>query len=613
MTLQRMGLLGNLCLVHGTTFIVWMLSTIAFPDHLATGLIGLALLLASFFAYSRLCMPFNRMRRRMGHIARLMAEDEAQARAQHSLDRNIDLLHERLYALGQPRRAGEDLFFGRQRINGNLEHVDFVKAQAGGTATIFAGDLRVATNVLRPDGTRAIGTQLARGPVYDRIFEERKTYRGEADILGVSYLAVYEPIISGTEVVGILFVGVPKAKCKLDDNAMRGAEGNAFAEMERIIATLEKAAMAKAKAEREAAEQRHEADDARRQHEAANKAAAALQSEIVTLLSIALERLAAGDLTHRVLAKFPPDYAKLKEDFNFTCDQLHETVALITRNAQSMQAGSEQISHSAVDLARRTEEQAQALEETSAALSRLTETVNETAQGAQRASAIVTSTRSKTDWSRDVMNDAVAAMGEIDKSASEIGQIIGVIDEIALQTNLLALNAGVEAARAGDAGKGFAVIASEVRELARRSAEAAKQIKTLVATSAANVETGARLVGETSKGLGELLTQVAEISAVVADIATSAKTQADGLAQINGAVAAMDRVTQQNHAMVEDNKAASQELATEAETLAQLMSSFTIDDGMAAAGSAARGMARTAAQVQTSGPLAKLRRARANI
>jgi len=574
----RLGVLGRLCLVQCAAFGAWMLSMIAFPDRLTNGLTGLALVFACFFAYARICAPFGRIRHRMRDIARLMAEDEAQARAQINLDQTINLLHQRLYALGEPRRTGEDLFFGGQRINGNQEYVDFVKAKAGGTATIFCGDLRIATNVLRTDGARAIGTRLAAGPVHDSIFKDRKTYRGVADILGVTCVTVYEPIISGAEVIGILYVGIPKAECKLVEKVRGRDDTDGFAEIEEIIGVLETAARDKVEAEREAAQQRHDSDDARRQHEATSKAAATLQSEIVTALSIALERLSSGDLTHRVTAHFPPDYAKLRDDFNFTSDQLHKTVAMITRNAQSIQSSSEQISRSAADLAQRTRDQAQALDETGAALSQLTATVNETAEGAQRANLIVTSTRSQTDRSRDVMTDAVAAMAEIDKSASEIGQIIGVIDEIALQTNLLALNAGVEAARAGDSGKGFAVIATEVRELARRSAAAAKQIKTLVVTSAANVDTGVRLVDETSKGLSEVLKQVAEISAVVADIATSARTQADGLAQINGAVAAMDRVTQQNHAMVEDSKAASQELASEAEMLGRLVNSFTIEE-----------------------------------
>jgi methyl-accepting chemotaxis protein len=592
--------------MQAASFVVLSLCMVAFPNHAISGAIGLLLLAASLLAVWRICAPFSRISKQMTKIAQITAIDEAQARAQKSLDQNIHLLRQQLFALGEPRRVGDDLFFGSHLINGNMQHVDSVKARAGGTATIFCGDLRIATNVLRPDGARAIGTRLAAGPVRERIFTDRKTYSGEADILGVSYLTVYEPIIRGAEVIGILYVGVPKADCKVDEADGKGG----FAAVEQTLATIERAALAKAKAERESAAQRLDADDERRQHEAASNAAAALQNEIVTVLSVALEQLSAGRLTHRVEADFPPEYVKLNGDFNATVDQLHKTVAMITRNARSIQASSEQISRSAVDLANRTEEQAQALDETTTAIGQLTSTVNETAEGAQRANTIVASTRSKTDWSRDVMKNAVAAMAEIDKSANEIGQIIGVIDEIALQTNLLALNAGVEAARAGEAGKGFAVVATEVRGLARRSAEAAKQIKVLIETSAANVETGVRLVGDTSKGLGEIMSDVAEISTVVGDIAISARTQAEGLAQINGAVASMDRVTQQNRTMVEDSKASSEALASEAETLARLMNYFAIEDTDAGAGAPAT--RRRPKNSQTPAPVAALpRRARA--
>lgn len=594
MTLQRLGMVGQLCLVQAASFGVWILSTAVFPDRLVNVPFGIALIFGSFFVYARLWAPFRRMCRRMSEVARRMGEDEAQARAQHSLDRNIGLLHERLYALGQPSRVGDDLFFGEHRINGDLEQVDYVKEQAGGTATIFCGDLRIATNVLNSEGKRAIGTRLAAGPVHDRLFNDRKAYRGEADILGVSYVTVYEPILDGAEVIGILFVGVPKAESRLDETVKIGGENSNLSEIERIVVALEMAAEAKAQAEREPAKRRQEAEDVRREHEALSKTASSQQSEVVNALSIALEHLSDGDLTYRVTAKFPPDYEKLKDYFNSTGEQLHKTVAMITGNAQSIRTSSEHISHSAVDLARRTEEQAQALEETSASLAKLTAMVNETAQGAKRANAIVTSTRSKTDWSRDVMKEAVAAMADIDKSANEIGQIIGLIDELALQTNLLALNAGVEAARAGDAGKGFAVIASEVRVLASRSTDAAKKIKALITASAANIESGVRLVGDTNKSLEEILSQFADISSVVADIADSAQSQAAGLTQINGALAAMERVTQQNHAMVEDSKAASQELAADAETLAELMDSFMID---------------AAAEIAPSGVDAKVRRA----
>jgi methyl-accepting chemotaxis protein len=169
-------------------------------------------------------------------------------------------------------------------------------------------------------------------------------------------------------------------------------------------------------------------------------------------------------------------------------------------------------------------------------------------------------------------------MRRIEQSSSEISNIIGVIDEIAFQTNLLALNAGVEAARAGEAGKGFAVVAQEVRELAQRSANAAREIKELIRNSAAQVESGVRLVGETGDVLRLIGTHVSTINSHMDSIALSAREQSVGLGEVNIAVNQMDQVTQQNAAMVEETTAASVTLANEANRLRQLVSQFTLDE-----------------------------------
>ena len=189
-------------------------------------------------------------------------------------------------------------------------------------------------------------------------------------------------------------------------------------------------------------------------------------------------------------------------------------MSAVSGNTQAIRSGADEISTAADDLSRRTEQQASSLEETAAALEEITVTVKKTAEGAKHARDIVSTAKVDAEKSGEVVREAMAAMTGIDKSSKQIGQIIGVIDEIAFQTNLLALNAGVEAARAGDAGRGFAVVASEVRALAQRSAEAAKEIKGLISASTAQVDQGVRLVGRTGEALGRIVTQVIEINAV---------------------------------------------------------------------------------------------------
>nr|WP_281517736.1 methyl-accepting chemotaxis protein [Ferranicluibacter rubi] len=178
--------------------------------------------------------------------------------------------------------------------------------------------------------------------------------------------------------------------------------------------------------------------------------------------------------------------------------------------------------------------------------------------------------------SGEVVAEAVTAMGRIEHSSSQISSIIGVIDEIAFQTNLLALNAGVEAARAGEAGRGFAVVAQEVRELAQRSAKAAKEIKDLIRNSTAEVESGVKLVRDTGDVLKTIEAHVIEINGHMEAIATSAREQSTGLAEVNIAVNQMDQVTQQNAAMVEETSAAGSTLASESARLRELISHFTL-------------------------------------
>ncbi|WP_400766421.1 methyl-accepting chemotaxis protein [Methylosinus sporium] len=323
----------------------------------------------------------------------------------------------------------------------------------------------------------------------------------------------------------------------------------------------------KRRSERADAERRAEAAIAEKEREAALKA-----------IGRGLEKLAAKDLVYRLSEDMPAAYRGLQSDFNAAIGQLEAALGVVAGGAEAIGSGVDQIAVAADDLARRTEQQAASLEETAAALEEITTTVKKSAEGAASASDIVGSTKTEAEKSGAIVRRAVDAMGRIEKSSQEIGQIIGVIDEIAFQTNLLALNAGVEAARAGEAGKGFAVVASEVRALAQRSAEAAREIKSLISTSTVEVEQGVELVGATGRALEKIVTQVAEIDRVVADIAAGAREQATGLAEVNAAVTQMDQNTQKNAAMVEETTAASHSLRKETEGLTRSVASFRLGE-----------------------------------
>jgi methyl-accepting chemotaxis protein len=289
-----------------------------------------------------------------------------------------------------------------------------------------------------------------------------------------------------------------------------------------------------------------------------------------------LERLASGDVAHRLSKSFAPHLDGLRQNFNTSMDTLQETLQAVGNNASSIDAGAREMRSSADDLAKRTEQQAASVEETAAALEQITTTVKDSARRAEEMGALVAKARHGAELSGTVVQQAVQAMHQIEQSSAEITNIIGVIDEIAFQTNLLALNAGVEAARAGDAGKGFAVVAQEVRELAQRSAQAAKEIKTLIGTSGELVRNGVKLVSETGTALNTIVVDVQQINGNVAAIVEAAREQSIGLQEINTAVNSMDQGTQQNAAMVEQATAATHTLSRDAGALTQLLSQFNL-------------------------------------
>jgi methyl-accepting chemotaxis protein len=324
-------------------------------------------------------------------------------------------------------------------------------------------------------------------------------------------------------------------------------------------------------------------DEAKKRQAALDNAKAEDLRAFVGIVEVGFERLSSGDLTVRMQDKVAEEFEPIRAKFNASVAALETAIGHVVTSIASIRTGLGEINTASNDLAHRTEQQAASLEQTVAALGEVTQAVNETAEGAGKAQKVATVARERAQKGGEVVGKAVAAMGQIEQSSEKINSIISVIDEIAFQTNLLALNAGVEAARAGEAGKGFAVVAQEVRGLAQRSAEAAKEIKILIATSREQVGTGVELVTASGKSLEEIVTEVSAMAEVISTIASSAREQATSLREVSGAADQMDKVTQQNAAMVEEATAASQTLANETDELAHAMAKFRTSAGEATA------------------------------
>ncbi|MDI7862270.1 methyl-accepting chemotaxis protein [Rhizobiaceae bacterium n13] len=364
--------------------------------------------------------------------------------------------------------------------------------------------------------------------------------------------------------------------------------GDEIGQMAAAVSVFRANAIERARLEEQAEADRNLSESERAARERQKAAEAADLQFAVQALGDGLGRLSNGDLAYRIETPFVTQLDSLRQDFNNSVNKLNEAMQAVGSNARAISAGANEIRSSADDMSKRTEQQAASVEETAAALEQITTTVKDAARRAEEASQLVGRTRTGAEKSGQVVRTAVDAMHQIEKSSSEISNIIGVIDDIAFQTNLLALNAGVEAARAGEAGKGFAVVAQEVRELAQRSANAAKEIKSLITTSGEQVQTGVQLVVETGKALDVIVAEVQEINRHVHAIAEAAREQSVGLQEINTAVNTMDQGTQQNAAMVEESTAASHGLATEAGSLIALMGQFKLTGTQGGAASTAK-------------------------
>ena len=399
---------------------------------------------------------------------------------------------------------------------------------------------------------------------------------GMAFALWIGATKISRPVASLSKTMTTL------AKGELDVDVAATGRKDEVGLMARAVQIFKDNAVALKASEAEQARISAAGEAERLRNESASQGAAADQAFVMERIAAGLTRLSRGDLTVRVVDPFPQGYGQLRTDFNGAMEHLDQAMGQVFAAVGGIGASSDEITAAADNTARRSEHQAASLEETAAALDEITATVRRASQGANDAARVVGTTRDDAERSGNVVRGAVEAMTGIEESSRQIGQIIGVIDEIAFQTNLLALNAGVEAARAGDAGRGFAVVAQEVRALAQRSAEAAKEIKTLISTSANQVGQGVKLVGQTGEALEGIVFKVGEIDALVRELAASAGEQATGLNQVNVAVNQMDQGVQQSAAMIEEATAVSHALKSEIAGLVEMIGRFQVSGGVQA-------------------------------
>ncbi|MEK9953178.1 MAG: methyl-accepting chemotaxis protein, partial [Curvibacter sp.] len=287
--------------------------------------------------------------------------------------------------------------------------------------------------------------------------------------------------------------------------------------------------------------------------------------------------VAAGDLTLRADARGRDEVSALLATLGEMQVQLAAIVAGVRQGAETLATAAAQIATDNTDLSERTESQASTLEQTAASMEELGATVRANAERARQAQALTHRASAVAQRGGEVVGQVVSTMGEIHESSRRIGDIIAVVDSIAFQTNILALNAAVEAARAGEQGRGFAVVAGEVRSLAGRTAEAAKEIKTLISGSVQRVQAGTALVDEAGQTMAGIVDGVREVREIMDGMSAASAEQAAGMGQIAEALAQLDRVTQQNAALVQQMAGAAGSLQALAQQQVQAVAVFRLE------------------------------------
>ncbi len=468
--------------------------------------------------------------------------------------------------------------------------IDGVKGESENEYTIFKDNIRINTTVMN-GSERAVGTEMG-AQVAKVVLDNKETYFAETEIMGQDYMAAYEPLIDGDgNVVGAAFAGLHLAEIQqleliavvvslvvaiavaviicvimiiyIRGNIVKPVDGLCVVANEMASGNLSVAIP-------------------NTRNNEIGMLADSLKETLTNLnsyindISNNMEIMANGDMTHEITQEYVGDFASIKESINKISSALNNTLSSINIAAEQVNSGADQVATAAQSLSQGATEQASSIEELSSSIMSVSEQVNQNAKNVNVAGDYVHESQNGIENSNMYMQQMMEAMSDINESSSQISKIIKVIDDIAFQTNILALNAAVEAARAGAAGKGFSVVADEVRNLASKSADAAKQTTILIEGSVTSVGKGMEIAQETAKALETVKSQSEMVVQTIKKIQEASNEQAEAINQITIGLEQISSVVQTNSATSQESAAASEELSGQAQMLREEISQFRL-------------------------------------
>ncbi|WP_316975549.1 methyl-accepting chemotaxis protein [Shumkonia mesophila] len=515
-------------------------------------------------------------------VATYILESQMRQQAQFRQDANMRVAWELLRHKGSTFRVENGkLYADSHEINGNFEVVDRVKDLVGGTATIFMGDTRVSTNVVQADGKRAVGTKLAQGPIHDTLFQAKKAFRGEADILGEKYFTAYDPITSATgDVIGILYVGLRQSEFLDVVSEVRNSIFLAAVVLGGVVAVLALVfvrrqfrplgLMTEAMGRLQRGDTGIAVPGLGRADEIGRMAASV---QVFKDNAIEKARLEAEqkEKDRRAEAEKRAAMVRMADQFETS---VGEVVGRVSSAATEMQSSSEAMSATAEEATRQASAVAAASEQASAnvetvasAAEELSSSISEISRQVTQASQIASAAVSEAEQT----NVKVQGLAQ---AANKIGEVVALITDIAEQTNLLALNATIEAARAGDAGKGFAVVASEVKNLANQTAKATDEIGAQIAgiqsatqEAVSAIESITRTISRINEVNAGVASAVEEQGAATQEIARNVEQAAAGTQEVSSNIAGVSQAANETGAAATQIQSTAADLSRQAETL----------------------------------------------